>query len=70
MNYNYFSYQEHLNFEMFILSKNQESSFLYLEVGEYVYPFQMVLPMNIPTSFEHSIGITCYSIKGTVNIPW
>ena len=55
---------------MFILSKNQQSSDLYLEVGEYVYPFQMVLPMNIPNSFMHCFGETRYSINGTVNIPW
>ena len=43
---------------------------LYLEVGEYAYPFQIVLPSNLPTSFEHTYGKVRYSIYGTIDIPW
>ena len=41
----------------------------YLEVGEYSYPFQVVLPSSLPTSFEHEYGHIRYSIRATIDIP-
>lgn len=41
-----------------------------MEVGDYSYPFSVVLPPNLPTSFEHNIGRIRYSIRGTIDIPW
>lgn len=48
----------------------QGSEDLYLEPGDYVYPFQCVLPLNLPSSFEHYHGQIRYSVKGTIDIPW
>jgi hypothetical protein len=49
------------------ISSQQE---LYLETGDYSYPFQVLLPANLPTSFENSNGHIRYSIRATVDIPW
>lgn len=43
---------------------------MYLEVGNYTYPFQIDLPNNIPSSFEHTFGKIRYSLQGTIDIPW
>ena len=61
--------EDHVKFELVFLARqgNQDA---YMEVGEFSYPFEFVLPPNIPTSFEHSIGRTRYSIDGTIDIPW
>ena len=69
MTRHYSNHETYFNFEIIILipSDNQE---LYLEFGEYIYPFEFVLPKNIPTSFEHSIGQTRYTIEGVIDIPW
>ena len=42
---------------------------LYIEVGEYSYPFQLELPSDLPTSFEHEYGQIHYSINATIDIP-
>jgi hypothetical protein len=52
------------------LISKQGSTDLYLECGDYSYPFQIVLPPNLPTSFEHMYGRVRYSIYGTIDIPW
>jgi hypothetical protein len=52
------------------LLSNEGSSDLYLEAGEYNYPFQVVLPPNLPSSFEHYFGKIRYTVKGTIDIPW
>ena len=51
------------------LSK-QSSNDLYLDIGEYSYPFEIILPKNLPTSFEHNFGQVRYNINGTIDIPW
>ena len=43
---------------------------LHVEVGSYCYPFEIQLPSNLPTSFEHEHGQICYSINATISIPW
>lgn len=53
-----------------ILTSKQGGLDLYLEVGDYSYPFEVILPDNLPSSFEHSVGKIRYSIKGTIDIPW
>jgi len=42
----------------------------YLEEGEYSFPFEILLPGSLPTSFEHEYGHIRYSIRATVDIPW
>jgi hypothetical protein len=56
-----------------LLSRRQDANAatdLYLEPGEFSYPFNITLPTDLPTSFEHSIGRIRYSIIGTIEIPW
>ena len=48
----------------------KQSTDLYLEAGDYSYPFQIMLPPNLPTSFEHEYGQIRYSISATIDIPW
>lgn len=43
---------------------------LYLEAGNVSYPFQYLLPYNLPTSFEHDVGRVRYEIDATIDIPW
>ena len=65
----YSAREQYLNTTMLLLNK-PSSGDLWLEVGEYTYPFQIMLPPMAPTSFEHSIGHVRYSIYGTLDIPW
>lgn len=65
----YSAEEQYLNANIIFLSK-QPNSDLYLEPGDYSYPFQIVLPPNLPTSFEHTYGQVRYSINGTIDIPW
>ena len=65
----YSAKEQYLNTVMVFLNKPPNSD-LYIEVGEYAYPFQIMLPPNVPTSFEHSVGHVRYSIYGTLDIPW
>ena len=51
----YSAKETYLNTTIMFSSKPPNGD-LYLEVGEYAYPFQIVLPPNLPTSFEHMYG--------------
>jgi len=48
----------------------QATGDLYLEVGDYTYPFRFDLPQNLPTSFEQMYGQIRYSVNSTIDIPW
>jgi hypothetical protein len=48
-------------------SNNQE---LYLESGKISFPFSIVLPSQLPTSYEHLYGKVRYSIQATIDMPW
>ena len=41
-----------------------------IEMGEYYYPFEFVLPLHLPPSFKHSMGKTEYSVRSTLDLPW
>ena len=58
-----------MNFTVNMLQKLSNDD-LYLEVGDHSFPFRVILPMNLPTSFEHHIGRIRYSIEGIIDIPW
>jgi hypothetical protein len=66
----YSGYENYLNYQVVFVSKHSSNQDLYIEVGDYSYPFQIMLPSHLPTSFEHSIGRVRYSIYATVDIPW
>lgn len=41
-----------------------------LPPGEARYPFSFVLPLNLPPTFEGSIGFIRYYIKAKIDRPW
>jgi len=49
------------------IPKNQE---LFLEAGDYSYPFEVQLPSDLPPSFEHNYARIRYSLISTIDIPW
>lgn len=61
--------EKYIDVMLFFLKKEPNND-LYIEPGDYSYPFEIKLPDNLPTSFEHLNGRIRYSIKGTIDIPW
>lgn len=61
--------ESYLNSTTPFMMKQPESD-MYIEAGDYSYPFQILLPPNLPTSFEHQFGQIRYSISATIDIPW
>ncbi len=49
---------------------------MFIEVGEYSYQFQLLLPPNLPSSFDYELGFGSdraqinYTMNATVDIPW
>ncbi|XP_055295178.1 uncharacterized protein LOC129564951 [Sitodiplosis mosellana] len=43
---------------------------IYLEAGEYVYNFELQLPLELPSSFEGEYGHIRYSASVVLIIPW
>lgn len=39
-------------------------------MGTYVYPFQYVLPNNLPSTYKSFNGYIQYSLKANVEIPY
>lgn len=66
----YSATENYLSFNVVFVAKQASAGDLYLEPGDYSYPFNIVLPPNLPTSFEHIYGRVRYSIYGTIDIPW
>ena len=62
--------EEYLHCNLVLMTKQQNENECYLEAGEQAYSFQMQLPQNLPTSFEHPHARVSYSLKGTIDIPW
>lgn len=60
--------EQYLNVKVPLLLK--QNSDTYLDAGDHSYPFQVLLPPNLPTSFEHEYGQIRYSISATIDIPW
>lgn len=42
----------------------------HLEVGEHVYPFNVSLPHQLPSTFNGEYGHVRYTAKVTIDIPW
>jgi hypothetical protein len=55
--------------DIVLLTTTDENQDLYIEVGEHSYPFQIQLPQDLPTSFEHVHGRIRYSLNGRIDIP-
>ncbi|XP_076181787.1 arrestin domain-containing protein 17 isoform X2 [Ptiloglossa arizonensis] len=41
-----------------------------IQSGEHKFPFQCVLPTNLPSSFESNSGHVRYTVKATLDRPW
>ena len=65
----YSAEETYFNSPIILLSPNFNQD-LYIEFGEMFLPFKFNLPVNIPTSFEHTYGRTRYSVDATLDIPW
>lgn len=50
-------------------AKSKSGNKFILDTGEYIYPFSVDLPKNIPETFEHSYGVINYSISAYLDIP-
>jgi len=53
-----------------LMNKQANNDDLYLEAGNHSLPFNVILPPQLPTSFEHQFGKVRYSIQATIDIPW
>lgn len=58
---------------MLLVDKNEgrgrDDDDFYMEAGDYSFPFHIVLPPNLPTSFEHTNAIVRYAIAATIDVP-
>lgn len=41
-----------------------------IQGGEHKFPFQCILPVNLPSSFESDFGHVRYTVKATLDRPW
>ena len=64
----YKEHEKHFSFKIVLI--HAQKSDLFLEVGEFTYPFKVKLPHVLPTSFEHQNARTRYSVQASVDIPW
>lgn len=56
----------HLNVECFLLNHLKKAT--EIEIGEYYYPFEFVLPLYLHPSFKHSMVKTEYNVRLTLNL--
>lgn len=66
----YSAHETYLNYNTMLVTKQPHENELYLEAGDLTFPFNIVLPPNIPTSYEHQFGKVRYSVQATIDIPW
>jgi len=61
--------ENYIDLTVHVLSK-RSSEDLHLEKGKYSFPFEIRLPINLPTSIEHTYGRIRYTLCAIVDIPW
>ena len=61
----YTNYEEYFKMKLTFVYR-EGSHDLYLEPGDLSYPFQVNLPSNLPTSFEHDHAHVRYSFQGNI----
>jgi hypothetical protein len=59
-----------MNSFLSLINKHVNGGDLYLEAGFHNLPFNIILPTQLPTSFEHQFGQIRYSVRATIDIPW
>ena len=64
------AFQEHLNINMIFTKELRANEELFLEIGDYSYPFNVQLPQDAAPSFEHNYARIRYTITATIDIPW
>ena len=57
---------QHLNVTNFLLNPYRLEKAAALEIGEYYYPFEFLLPVHLAPSFKHDDGITEYFVCSTL----
>jgi hypothetical protein len=65
----YRNYEEYISLNFVFGSSLKNGGEFYIEPNV-SYPFQINLPPNLPTSFEHLHGQIRYSLSGHLDIPW
>ncbi|XP_076226623.1 arrestin domain-containing protein 2-like isoform X2 [Nomia melanderi] len=65
----YYASQEYFKIKGNILGTDGDSR-VKLSEGYHQYPFEFLLPCNIPSSFEHSVGYVRYTVKSVIDRPW
>ena len=63
------SLEEYINVKRYLV-ENLNNKDLYLDVGHYEYPFDILLQNNLPTSFEHMYGNIRYKLLAVIDLPW
>ncbi len=53
-----------------LIQKQPGNDELFLEAGSHSLPFNVILPQQLPTSFESYFGNIRYLIRATIDIPW
>jgi sporulation-control protein spo0M len=53
-----------------LIKNDNEKEDLFIEPGDWNYPFEYQLPKNIPSTYHHSIGKIEYFVKAHLDIPW
>lgn len=65
----YNSYENYI-YKRKIIQKGSDMCENFLEPGEHIYPFELELPDNLPSSFQHHVGNISYYVKANIDIPW
>nr|XP_031842250.1 arrestin domain-containing protein 17-like [Nomia melanderi] len=66
----YYNSQEYFQIKGILLKSKDEKSKVKITEGYHEYPFEFLLPSNIPSSFEHNIGYVRYTIELVLQRPW
>lgn len=67
--YHYYNDENYFKSDCICVSKPTKGE-LYLEPGDYSYPFDVTLPFNLPTSFEYEFAYVRYSVFCSIDVPW
>lgn len=63
------SREDYFNSKFYLLGSSTGAE-IELPPGQQSYPFNIQLPMNLPSSFEHEYGYVRYTVKAIFDRPW
>ena len=58
-----------MNLNIVLIKETSHHEELFLEAGDHSYDFEVTIPKNAPSSFEHRYAILRYSLQATVDVP-